>query len=267
MRQYIALFKLKFINNLQYRSAALAGIGTQLFFGLVYISIYVAFYSSNDSSAPMNLTQIVNYLWLQQSFFALIYVFQQSKDILNMIRNGDIAYELCRPQNVYVTWFIKLYASRLSGVLLRFLPVLIIAFILPAPYGLMLPDNMWIIPLFIISILIASILATSLCTILHILTFYTLEADGIVGMFATVAEIFSGSTVPIPFFPKFLQIIAYILPFRYIADLPLRIYCGSISISSAIPNILLQIVWTIIMIVIGYQLTKNALKKVVVQGG
>ena len=37
MKSYLSYFKLKFITGLQYRSAALAGIFTQLFFGFIYI--------------------------------------------------------------------------------------------------------------------------------------------------------------------------------------------------------------------------------------
>ena len=41
MRAYLNYFKLRIITNLQYRAAALAGIGTQLFFGLTYIMLYI----------------------------------------------------------------------------------------------------------------------------------------------------------------------------------------------------------------------------------
>ena len=43
MRAYVSYFKLKFISGLQYRSAAIAGIATQFFFGFVYIMVYSAF--------------------------------------------------------------------------------------------------------------------------------------------------------------------------------------------------------------------------------
>ena len=34
MRQYLSFFKLKFAVGLQYKAAALAGLATQIFFGL-----------------------------------------------------------------------------------------------------------------------------------------------------------------------------------------------------------------------------------------
>ena len=97
MKSYLNYFKLRVITNLQYRASALAGIMTQLFFGLVYIMMYLAFYESNDTSNVMNWNQLVTYMWLQQAFFALTYPFMKDNDLLEMIKNGNLAYELVRP--------------------------------------------------------------------------------------------------------------------------------------------------------------------------
>ena len=40
MKGYLSYFKLKFILGLQYRSAALAGILTQFFFGFIYVFVF-----------------------------------------------------------------------------------------------------------------------------------------------------------------------------------------------------------------------------------
>lgn len=268
MRKYIALFRLKFINGLQYRVAALAGVATQFFFGIVYIMVYLAFYESNDvSGAPMQLSQVVSYLWLNQIFFALVYVWQNESSLLSKIKNGDIAYELCRPINFYFKWYMTMYGNRLALVTLRFLPVAIVAFCLPTPYNLSLPYSIEALLLFIVSLVLSSILVTAISYLYHVITFFTLDEKGILSFLMVIAEIFFGGTVPIVFFPKFLQVIAYLLPFRYICDLPFRIYTGNILISAALPDLLGGVVWTIVIVLLGQLLTKKALKVAVVQGG
>lgn len=267
MRPYLSIFKLKFITNLQYRTAALAGLCTQVFFGLVFIMVYFAFYKSGSKSVPMDFNQLVTYIWLQQAFYALIYLYYKDKDIINMIKTGDVSYELCRPQNIYFKWYAKIYASKLADVLMRFAPLLVVAFLMPKPLNLSLPISLTSFILFLIALILSSILVTSVITLYHILTFYTLEADGVVGMFITVSEVFSGAVVPIPFFPSFLKTVANILPFHYIADLPFRIYSGNISPNSCYQLLFGEILWIIVITVLGYFLTKNAIKKVVVQGG
>ena len=45
-------------------------------------------------------------------------------------KNGNIAYEFVRPINFYKKRFATMYGSRLSNVLLRFLPVILISLLL-----------------------------------------------------------------------------------------------------------------------------------------
>ena len=72
MKSYLHYLKLRIITNIQYRAAALAGISTQVFFGLMYIMFYIALFESNiGTSSPMSLEHVITYTWLGQAFFAL----------------------------------------------------------------------------------------------------------------------------------------------------------------------------------------------------
>ena len=94
MKTYLSYFKLKFKTGLQYRAAALAGISTQIFFGIVYISVYVAFYESDSSNLPMELSELVSYLWLNQCFFSLIYKGVEPVVHLASVRLGGDARDI-----------------------------------------------------------------------------------------------------------------------------------------------------------------------------
>lgn len=48
MRTYFSIFKLKFINSLQYRVSALAGLATQICFGMMYVLLFTAFYKMGN---------------------------------------------------------------------------------------------------------------------------------------------------------------------------------------------------------------------------
>ena len=138
MKSYLSYFRLRFITNLQYRMEAIAGICTQVFFALIFIMVYLAFYESGGN-VPMNWQELVNYLWLHQAFFALVYPFDRESELLSMIKNGNLAYELIRPQDFYFKWYIKMLAKRLVAVLLRFVPLIILAILLPYPFHLSVP--------------------------------------------------------------------------------------------------------------------------------
>lgn len=267
MKSYLSYFKLKYITGLQYRMSALAGISTQLFFGIVYISVYVAFYESDSSNLPMSLNQTISYVWLGQIFFSLVYLWYKDKDILNLIKTGNIAYELCRPQDLYFMWYFKILGERLSKLVLRTLPVIIIAIVLPQPYNLYINSNFYILFLFVISLILSSILMTSLVLLYHVICLFTLDEKGIVNIFMVVSDILSGLVLPIPFFPNFLKKISNILPFRYISDFPFRLYIGNITINEAYISLLIQVIWIIILVLFGRFLTRKALKKAIIQGG
>lgn len=267
MKQYLSFFKLKFAVGLQYRAAALAGISTQLFFGLVNIMVYMAFYSSGDTSGTtISISQLTTYLWLNQSFFILIYVWYKDNEILKMIRNGDIAYELCRPQNLYIMWFIRILASKVSAVLLRGIPLLIIASIMPKPYRIIYPDISTIL-IFIIAMILSAFIVTSLIVIMYLLSVYMLDEKGIFTIFSTISDILSGQAIPLSLFPPLLSKICSYLPFAYISDFAFRIFCKHITGSAILNGFIIQIIWLVILISIGLILTKSILKKAVIQGG
>ena len=282
LKPYFSYMKLRMICELQYRSAALAGMSTQFFFGFIYIMLYLAFYNGTGSvevseipiisilagpATSISLQSMVTYLWLFQAFYYMVIIRQMDNELLDMIKNGNIAYEMCKPMNIYFTWFMKIFSKKIIGTLLRFWPIILVAFFLPEPFNLRLPDSPIHFILFIISLVFALIIACILILFIHIITFYTLKDKGATSLVVTIGEIFTGGIVPIVFMPKALQVIAYLLPFRYVGDLPFRIYNGTLDISTAIINIGMQIIWIVLLGLISYKLMNSALKRVVVQGG
>lgn len=266
MRAYLSYFKLRVMTNLTYRTDAIAGIMTQIFFGLMFIMVYDAFYSSG-SSYTMKWQELVNYLWLQQAFFSLIYPYEKDKELLEMIRNGNLSYELIRPQNFYLKWYIKMVSKKLVAVLLRFMPVLLLAIFLPEPFSISLPKSYMHLIIFVLALILGLLLITALNLLIHIITMFTIDEKGTMVMYGVVAEVFMGGTIPIPFFPDWLKKISNILPFHYIGDFPFRIYSGSISITEGYNLLLGSIIWIIVIIFIGYQVSNISLRKAVIQGG
>ena len=152
-------------------------------------------------------------------------------------------------------------------MLLRCIPVMVLAFVLPEPYKLMLPLNFSTFLLFLLSFCISAILITGITMLFHIITMFTLDEKGATSIIINIADIFSGQVIPLPFFPLFLQKVAILLPFRYISDFPFRIYTSHIVENEAIIGIIIQFVWLIIILIGGYLLMNKALSKTIVQGG
>lgn len=267
MKAYYSLFKMRLLKGMQYRIAALAGVATQFFWGFIYIMIFDAFYTSTSAVQPISFYQLVQVTWLQQSFLMFVMLWYRDSELMNLITSGNIAYELCRPSDIYFFWYSKLIAQRLSGALLRCFPIIIVAFILPYPYNLSAPPSAAAFVLFLVTLILGLILNVAISMLVYIMTLYTMSPAGSLLIFATLGEFFSGLIIPIPLMPDILQKIVYILPFRYTCDLPFRTYAGNIGLQEAVISVGVQVLWITVIIFSGRLWMKNAMRKITVQGG
>jgi ABC-2 type transport system permease protein len=266
MRGYLSYFKTQLLTGLQYKEAALAGLTTQFFWGFLNCMVYQAFYS-HASISDINLQELTCYVWLNQAFFSLIYIRVKDNEIMDAIKNGTVAYELCRPYDIYTWWYIKFLAKKYAAVFLRFIPVIVIAFILPEPYRLSLPSSFLHFILFFITLLLGSFIITAIIMIIQSIGFFSNQDSGVMSIFCTIVELLSGYALPLPLLPKIINYIGKYLPFRLIGDLPFRVYSGNLSINYALNSMFMQIIWIIILLIIGKLIMKKALSNVTVQGG
>jgi ABC-2 type transport system permease protein len=267
MNAYLSVWRLRFITGLQYRAAAFAGMATQLFFGLIFIMVYVAFYSHSSTPMPISLKDLVAYIWLQQVFLGFIALWFRDPDIFQLITGGNIAYELCRPCDIYQFWYAKLLAARLSSVALRCLPILLVIFFLPQPYRMSLPPSPVTLLLFMVTLLLGLLVIVSISMLIYISVFWTMSPTGSILMIAVAGEFFAGMIIPVPLMPLWLQNIVYLLPFRWTVDFPFRVYSAQIPTMEALWGILAQLLWLLVLIGLGKWGIKRALRHVVVQGG
>lgn len=267
MRKYPAFFRLHFNMGLQYRTAALAGVATQFFWGLMELLTFHAFYESGAAAFPMTLQNLCTYVWLQQAFLALFMVWYVDHDIVMAITQGNIAYELCRPINLYDMWFHKTLAKRMSATLLRCIPVLILALCIPAPYGLSLPENPAMFLLFLLTLFLGGLVTVAFTLAVYMFGFFTISMDGIRFLTMSMVEFLQGAIIPLPFFPTAVRRVLELLPFAAMQNVPLRVYSGDLSGSAALQAVLLQLFWLVVLVGLGRLLNRHAMRKVIVQGG
>ena len=267
MKPYISALRVRFLNGLQYRSAALGGLTTQFFWGAMAIFLYQAFYQSGSQPQAFKYSELVTYIWLQQAFLALIMLYDWDYELFDMITSGNISYELCRPCHIYGLWYTKLLSKRLASATLRFSPIVIIALLLPTPYRLSLPHSIMSFLLFIITMILGLLLLVAISMLIYISVFKTMSPVGSMAFIGITGEFFSGMTIPIPLMPQWLQRVCYIMPFRWTADLPLRIYSGNIRVEQGLVSIGVQLLWILILVSVGSIMMKRITKRVVVQGG
>jgi ABC-2 type transport system permease protein len=263
MTPYLAILNARFRTLLQYRAAAAAGFGTQLFWGLIRLMIFEAFYRSTTAPQPLTWPQMVDYIWLAQAFFALL-PWSTDADVRTMIRTGTVAYEMLRPVDLYGLWFMRAVAARTAPTLLRSVPLIILARLF---FGLRLPP-LWESALaFGLTLFGAVLIAGAISTLVTVSLLWTVSGDGIMRMAPAIVYTFSGMLVPLPFYPDWAQAVVNFLPFRDIIDVPFRVYMGNIPPAAVLAVFAHQIVWTVALVLMGRWLLARATHRLVVQGG
>lgn len=267
LRPYISFFRLRFLGGMQYRVAAFAGILTQFAWGAMNLLLYTAFYEADPTAFPMGFEQISAYVWFNQAFLTMFMLWFLDADIFAAIRDGNVAYELVRPLDLYRMWFVKNLATRTAKVVLRCLPILVVAAFLPAPYGLTLPVSFCAFLLFLLTMVLALVLVVAFCMLIYIVTFYTMNPLGIRIIATSMGEFLCGALIPIPFMPDGLRRVIELSPFGAMQNLPFRIYSGHLAGTEMWRGILLQVFWIAALILLGRALMAHALRRVAVQGG
>jgi ABC-2 type transport system permease protein len=247
--------------------AALAGIATQFTWGALEILIFRAFYEADATSFPMSFEALTSYIWLQQAFLAIYATWFLENDIFEAIHGGNLAYELCRPIDLYHMWFTRSMANRLSKAVLRCMPILAVAAFLPKPYGIGIPKNTGIFLWFLLSMLLAFFVVVAFSMLVYIVTFYTISPMGVRMVAVAAVEFFSGAVIPLPFLPNGIRQVFELLPFASMQNAPLRIYSGDINGFNLYKTVILQVIWFAVLYLAGKGLMQGALKKTVIQGG
>ncbi len=263
MRPYLAMLRARFRTLLQYRAAALAGFGTQLFWGLIRVMIFEAFYRSSTAPQPMSLENTVTYLWLTQAMFHLL-PYRLDGDVMQMVRDGTVVYELARPVDLYWSWLSRTMAMRTAPTLLRAAPLVAIA----VPFlGMRLPPSWASFAAFVVSMAAAVLVTSTVSTLAGITLLWTISGQGVGTMLPVMVMFLSGSYVPLPLFPAWAQRILALLPFRGIIDVPFRLWSGDIPPAQAPLLILQQVLWSVALALAGRWLLARGTRRLVVQGG
>ncbi len=267
MKMYLSVFRIRLINNLQYRAVALGAIITRFAWGFMEILAYSMLYRASNAVFPMELSQTVSYIWMQQTLIVLFSVVFSDGEIYSAIGSGSIAYELVRPMNLYGRWFCQSAANRVAFTMLNCLPALLVALIIPKPYRMSLPLGVGQFFLFLLSVVLALCVVVAFAMLMYISLFYTLSHRGVRVIVTALTTFLSGGVIPLPFFPAPVLAVVRLLPFAAMQNMPLLIYSGNIAGLEALKGIVFQLFWLAALFVIGQLTMQHSLKRVIVQGG
>ena len=263
MKAYLSVFRMRLRMETQYRGAVLGGVVCQVFFGLILIAVYRALYAGKPQSLP--LAHVTTYVWLQQAFFRML--LSSDAELMDKVRTGGIAYDLCRPVHLYGFYYARILAQKLMGSLLRALPMLVFAALLPEGWGIALPASVPALALSLAALLLGLCCVCAMENITMAFTMRTLDPRGFQAMLNLLMMILSGSLLPLTLYPDSWQRVITLLPYAQMLDAPIRLYTGEYALPQAPGVLLLQGGWTAVLILTGMMLWKRNQRRLIIQGG
>jgi ABC-2 type transport system permease protein len=263
MGLYLTVAVKAFRRATAYRSAYVAGILTNAFFGALVCYVYQAVYAAGGAVAGYTLEDAISYSWITQSLISIGAGWITSTEIGLSIRTGDVLTDLTRPWSFFLSWMSRSLGERLFNLIFRgsltyLIGVLYFGARVPSPADLLA---------FLPAISLALVISFAFSFCVNLAAFWMLDITGLILLANVLLSFFSGFVLPLAFFPPALRAVAYALPFQAVTSLPAEIFLGRLSGGALGPTIALQLLWAIVMVGLALVMQAAAMRKVVIQGG
>ncbi|HZS47823.1 MAG TPA: ABC-2 family transporter protein [Blastocatellia bacterium] len=260
---YIEFGRIAFLKILAYRLRYYTGIVTYFVNVTVYYFIWKAIYTSNTSIQGFDLTQMITYVsvgWIARSF----YFNNIDRDLAAQVTEGRLASDLIRPVNLQMMYISQAAGESVFRLVMFTAPtalVILLVFPVSPPAGVVQ------CLLFLLS-LVFSFLVFALIN--FIIGLFAIRLKSILGLIRAkhiVIELLSGLLIPLSFFPNSFQRVFDFLPFKQITYTPLILYLGKAVGHDALKVLAIQVIWVVILAVVGHLFWRWNESKITIHGG
>ena len=242
-----------------YRTHSLVSVFVGPVYFIVQYFIWTAVYGGQESLAGMELSETIRYFGASALIGYLTMDFADW-NLQMLIRTGKFLTFTLRPMHHRFFALSQKLGHRVLGFLFEFLPCLLI-FALLFKVDI-LPERIgWTI----LSVILAFLMNFYVNYCLGMTAFFLVKASGIRVVYQLFAQIFSGTLIPLNFFPVAVQKFMVVLPFQYTNYIPAMVWTGSESIGVLGLNVpqavLSQAVATVLMMLVSEVLYRCSMKR------
>ena len=263
MRLYWEIAKRAFQRQLAYRTANLAGLVTNGYFGYIRAAVLLAAFAGRGEVQGYDERDIVTFTWVTQALIMVVNLWGGT-GVGETIATGAIVSDLSKPFSFLGYWLARECGRAAYFLAFRCVPILAVGQVI---HGLRWPQQPATWALLALSISLA--IAVSFCWgfMIELTGFWTIQTKGIRQLALGVLMFFSGFVIPLPLFPEWLQPIAYALPFATITQVPCDVFLERFSAAQLVQALAGQAAWAAAMLAATQLLVSAATRRVVTQGG
>lgn len=259
---FLEIARRSFRRHLTYRAATIAGLTTNVFFGLLRASVLLALLNGQSANG-WNSSDAVTYVVLTQAIMMFVSIFGWT-DLMNAVYRGEIATDLLRPMSLFGFWFAQDVGRALAALVLRGITILVISSLI---FQIKIPSSFTQFLALLLSMMLALTISFAIRFIYNLAAFWSPDARGF-ARFASVLGMFaSGFLMPLRFFPVWLQQVLNFTPFPHIMNTIIEIYVGSYSGNQLLQALLAQTFWAVSLVILAQIILARASKRLVILGG
>ncbi len=262
---YIKYYILTIEDNLNYKKDFIIKFLTGFIESYAKVAVWYSILISNQmiiSGELMNDT--IKYIILASVITYMIFISIPEDEITSRILSGTISNDLVLPISLPITLFFKSLGNFTEAFITRFIPSI---FVLTLLYDIKWNLNPINILVLVIGTMLGFYIYFNISIQVDMLSFWIMESYSLHNIKEGIFLFFSGSLIPLWFYPEFLLKIINLLPFKNIIYLPISYYLGKVNHDRILAQIIECFIWVIIFSLITYIMWKKGKKKVVINGG
>lgn len=263
MRTFWRIMQLAIQQQMTYRMALLAGLVTNLFFGLLRAFVLVALYQGRGEVNELSLRGAITYVAFSQGMIAFLTIFG-SFDVMQSVYTGSIGADLLKPVPLFWLWMARDLGRSLvnlfgRGVLLMLLFVPFFAIQLPVGADQWLAMG--------VSMLLGWLVSFAWRFLANLTAFWSPDARGIGRIAFTASQFLSGFIMPLRLYPEWFQQLCNLTPFPALFNTSVEAYLGLLRGPQLGLALLNQLVWFLILAGLSQLVLRAGVRRLVVQGG
>lgn len=263
MRLYWEIARRGFGRYAAYPAATVAGVWTNTIFGFIQAYVLLALYESRSEIGGYDPSDSVTYVWFAQAMLATVYVFGWF-DVALRIRSGDVATDLARPLDPLRYWLAFDLGRALYHLVFRGVAPFVVGML---AFDVRLPGSPVTWVCLAVSLTLAVVVSFAYRFLYNLAAFWLLDYRGVGVVAITIALLFSGFILPLPFFPDWLEAIARVLPFAAMVQVPVDLFLEKAEGAEIAGLLLLQAAWAAVLLGVARLVLGTAIRRVVIQGG
>ena len=261
--KYLALSIMQIQQAIAYPAGVLIDLLASLLSIAAVYYLWRAVFAARPQIEGFDWRAMQVYVLVSNAIFALLGA-TTMRAMMDSIRTGAIAADLLRPYSYIGAQFAQALGRAATQGAASSAATALVGFVL---VGMPAPPSLANALLFVVSVGLSFSISFLLNFLLGLLCFWTKDSEGLLWAYAIISFIFSGGMVPLQFLPRWLEIVAFALPFQGMIHTPLLFYLGTVGAPELASALLRQAMWVCILGALVWLLWARALRAAEMHGG